>query len=97
MAVEPKHIRADELIADPGAVMERVTRNREQIVVEQEGDIYILLKPIRRAAKRRRAKLGCDVEAFRRAAGSWRGIIDIDRLKADIAASRGSNRPPAVL
>jgi predicted DNA-binding antitoxin AbrB/MazE fold protein len=29
-----------------------------------------------------------DIEAFRRSAGSWRGLVDADRLIADIYESR---------
>jgi prevent-host-death family protein len=33
-------------------------------------------------------------EAFLAAAGGWRGLIDPEKFKEDIAAARGSDRPP---
>jgi hypothetical protein len=34
-----------------------------------------------------------DIEAMLSSAGAWRGIVDAEQLKADIRASRGSDRP----
>jgi hypothetical protein len=35
-----------------------------------------------------------DIEAFRRSAGSWRGLVDADRLIADIYESRLTGTRP---
>lgn len=36
-------------------------------------------------------------QAVLAAAGSWEGLVDVDQLKAQIKAARGSHRPPVKL
>jgi hypothetical protein len=37
------------------------------------------------------------IEATMSAAGSWKGLIDVDKFKAEMKAARGSKRPPVEL
>lgn len=97
MAAEPKHIDVEELIADPSAVMDRVTENNEEIVVDRNGEGIVVLKPIRRAAVRRRGKSRAGIEAALSAAGGWKGLVDADALKEELYSSRGSDRPSYTL
>ncbi len=53
-----------------------------------------------RTGKRHRGKTPTeeDLEAFRSAAGGWRGVVDVDKLVKDIYESRRiSTRPPVEL
>lgn len=52
-----------------------------------------------RTGKRcRKAATAEDLEAFRSAAGGWRGVVDVDKLVKDIYESRRiSTRPPVEL
>lgn len=52
-----------------------------------------------RTGKRcRKAATAEDREAFRSAAGGWRGVVDVDKLVKDIYESRRiSTRPPVEL
>ena len=43
-------------------------------------------------AASRGAKATADMEAFRAAAGSWKGTVDGEQLKKDIQEARGSDR-----
>ena len=45
-----------------------------------------------RAASRGASKATADMEAFRAAAGSWKGTVDGEQLKKDIQEARGSDR-----
>jgi hypothetical protein len=45
-----------------------------------------------RVGSREVSKATADMEAFRAAAGSWKGTVDGEQLKKDIQEARGSDR-----
>jgi hypothetical protein len=46
--------------------------------------------------KKKREFTKADYEAFKAAAGSWKGLIDVEQFKADNYASRRLSRRPSV-
>ncbi len=88
----------EEFASNLEDVFERVARERKAIVVEKRNGIRAVLKPAPiKATGRRRGRSVDSGEAFEAAFGGWKGIVDGDRLKKDVAASRGSRRPPVKL
>ena len=79
-------------------VVERAQRSNEPIIL-RFGDRPVakitLLRPEKRGPLRERTQQ--DYEEFLSTFGAWQGDIDIDRLKADLKAARGSDRPPVDL
>jgi hypothetical protein len=68
-----------------------LTRDHEQLAV-------VMPVSVRPAKRRRKAPSAEDLEAFRSAAGGWKGIVDVDKLVEDIYESRRiSTRPPVEL
>ena len=68
-------------------------------LLKRDHESIALLTPVATAAKPRKkqGKTKADYEAFRAAAGSW-SDMDVEKFKADIAASRRfSTRPPVKL
>jgi hypothetical protein len=79
---------------------EEVEASGEPYVLRRDREDLAVVVPVSnsdRRPRRPRAKTREDLEAFRSAAGSWRGF-DVDRFLADNAASReASVRPPVEL
>jgi hypothetical protein len=105
MASEPLPLDIDdkpELLR----LAEEVNATGEGRPLRRGNRIVAVLMPVTEA--KRKAKTGrkrgparkriteADIEAFRAAAGSWKGV-DVDRFMADIYASRQSSRPPVDL
>ena len=95
---KPEHITFDEFAANLSAVFERVVCDQETVVVERNG-VAAEFRPAEAAGPRQRqAKSQADGEAFLSSAGGWKGLVDTEKLKADIYASRRiSTRPPVEL
>jgi hypothetical protein len=56
------------------------------------------MESIMKRPKAKRTRTKADYEAFRAAAGGWKGLIDTDKLIADIYESRRlSTKPPVEL
>lgn len=80
---------------------EEVRRSNTPRLNRQAGEDLAILIPVSHPSKttrRGRKKTAVDYEAFRSAAGSWKGLVDADELIENIYESRGnSTRPPANL
>ncbi|MBI4493911.1 MAG: hypothetical protein HY690_14055 [Chloroflexi bacterium] len=78
---------------------EEVRGTNEPRLLRRDGEDLAILMPARRSPKRpRRAKTRADHEAFLSSLGGWEGVVDTDRLIADIYESRRrSTRPPVEL
>ena len=93
-------IALDELARDVTRILDRVERDHETVVVERGGSDVAVITPAQAGARRRgrRPRTQADQEAFLATAGAWRGLVDTEQLKADVAASRRlSSRPPVAL
>lgn len=100
MAKKLKHLPFDEFAANVGSVLARVVGEKETVVVETPEGARAVVKPFptKRARRRGRVITDADYEAFLSSAGSWKGIVDTDKLVADIYESRRlSSRPPVEL
>ena len=81
-------------------LVEEMRKDDEPRVLRRGGEDVAILTPLKHPARRRavRAKTSADHEAFLSSAGSWDGIVDTDKLVADIYESRRrSSRPPVDL
>lgn len=80
-------------------LVEEVERTREPRALTRAGEIVAVIAPAGRSAtRRRRERTREDYEAFRAAAGGWKGLVDADKLIEDTYESRRkSSRPPVEL
>jgi hypothetical protein len=91
----------DEFARDVAGVLDRIVRDHETVVVERGGSDAVVVRPEAPQPGHRRGRRPrtlADREAFLATAGAWNGLVDTERLKADVAASRRlSSRPPVEL
>jgi len=80
-------------------LVEEVRTTRRPHVLRKNSEDMAVLMPVTRARhKIKRARTKGDYEAFRAAAGGWKGLVDTDKLVADIYESRRiSTKPPVEL
>ena len=79
-------------------IVEEIRSSRESIVLRLEDEDVAVLLPLPTPTRSpRRVLTQAEIDAVMSAAGSWKGLVDIDRLKAEWKAARGSNRPPIEL
>ncbi len=81
-------------------IAEEVRTTRTPRMLRRDSEDMAVLMPITstRKHKARRTKTKADYEAFRTAAGGWKGLVDTDKLIADIYESRrNSTKPPVEL
>lgn len=81
-------------------LVEELRKGDEPRVLRRDSEDLAILTPVKGLSKRRakRAKNKTAYEAFLSSAGSWKGIVDTDKLVADIYESRRrSSRPPVEL
>ncbi|MGH2534543.1 MAG: hypothetical protein ACRDJW_19940 [Thermomicrobiales bacterium] len=79
-------------------VAEEARETNEPIVIQTNGEDIAVITPIdRQGQPHRRPPTQEQIDAVMAAAGSWKGLIDVDELKAQWRAARGSNRPPVEL
>lgn len=80
-------------IEDLRLAVRRVEATEEPVVVSLDGEEVVLGPrsswPDRRTPEQRAA----DDDAFRSAAGGWKGLIDPDEFKKQVREGRSSNRP----
>jgi hypothetical protein len=75
-------------------IAEEVRASREPVVLRTGEEDLALVIPVESAGDGyRRPITEEDDTASRSAFGGWRGIVDAEQLKRDIAESRGSDRP----
>lgn len=100
MARKLKCIPFDEFANNLGSIFDRVVAGNETVVVETSEGARAVVKPFpsKKARGRGRVITDADYEAFLSSAGSWKGVVDTDKLVADIYESRRlSSRPPVEL
>ncbi len=80
-------------------IAEEVHESQEPIVLRSDGEELAVLMPIDASGRRGKRRLSqSDDDAVMSAAGSWQDLIDdVDKLKAELKAARGSNRLPVDL
>jgi len=82
-------------------LVEEVRASNEPRLLTRDHERLAVVMPVSvRPPERRRGKTPTaeDLEAFRSAAGGWRGVVDVDKLVKDIYESRRiSTRPPVDL
>lgn len=78
---------------------EEVRRTAVPRLLRRDNEDLAILMPAKPAVPRKGKKLmsKADYDAFRSAFGGWKGIVDSDTLKSDLASERGSDRPPVGL
>ena len=80
-------------------LVEEVRTTRRPHILRKNSEDLAVLMPVTSARHRnKRARTRADYEAFRAAAGGWKGLVDTDKLVDDIYESRKiSTRPPIEL
>lgn len=71
-------------------IAEEVRRTNRPRVLRRADEDVAVISPVRKAAKRSpfKPKSQADIDAFLSSAGGWKGIVDADKLREDIDASR---------
>lgn len=71
-------------------IAEEVRTTRKPRMLRRDNENVAVLMPVTSTRRRKasRAKTKADYEAFRAAAGGWEGLVDPDKLIADIYESR---------
>ncbi|HLH62612.1 MAG TPA: hypothetical protein VKV20_13090 [Ktedonobacteraceae bacterium] len=99
MQEEIKHIdisRLPELIR----IVDEMLASKEPRILSRDDEDVAVLMPVASAPEHpiEEQKSKADYEAFLASAGSWKGLIDPDKLIADIYESRRlSTKPPVEL
>jgi hypothetical protein len=77
-------------------IAEEVEATKTPRKLKRENKTVAVIMPVVKAtAKQKREKTNADYEAFKSAAGGWKDLVDIEKLKQDIYESRSiSTRPP---
>src|SRR5437667_12481910 len=80
-------------------IAEEVEATKTPRELKRQNKTVAVIIPARKpSAQKKRAKTKADYEAFKSAAGGWKDLVDIDKLKQDISESRKiSTRPPIEL
>jgi hypothetical protein len=80
-------------------LVEEVRTTRRPHILRKNSEDLAVLMPVTPARHRnKRVRTKADYEAFRAAAGGWKGLVDTDKLIADIYESRRiSTKPPVEL
>ncbi len=80
-------------------IVEQVRRTKTPRVLSRRKKPLAILRPLESTPKNARSrKSKADEKAFLSSAGGWRDLVDTEKLKEDIDASRRiSYRPPVAL
>ena len=84
------------LLRDPRA-LERARSLHRPVILRCDDVEVAKIIPLRTTANTSNRRTKQDYEEFLSTLGAWQPDIDIDRLKAELKASRGSRRPPVDL
>ncbi len=78
---------------------EEVQATKQPRVLTRGGEELVEMRPLMPVVKRslKRPKTQADLEAFRSAAGGWKGLVDPEAFKAAIMSARASDRLPVDL
>lgn len=99
MQKELKHIDISNL-PDLLRIVEEVQTTQQPRILSRDSEDMAILLPVTHKSKKRMKseRTEEDYEAFLAAAGSWKGLVDADKLIADIYESRNlSTKPPVEL
>ena len=77
-------------------LVEDMRRTDEPRLLRLGDEDVAILAPVNRRGRRPRKRTKKDREAFLASAGSWAGLVDTEKLKADIAESRRQSIRPRV-
>ncbi len=77
-------------------LVEDMRRTDEPRLLRLGDEDVAILSPIKKRGRRKRERTQEDREAFLASAGSWEGLVDTEKLKADIAESRRISIRPRV-
>jgi hypothetical protein len=97
-----KEMRSIDISSVPDMVRiaEEVRTSGRPRILRRNGEDMAMVIPIAQGHKRntKRTRTQADYDAFLSAAGGWKGLIDADKLLADIYESRElSTKPPIEL
>ena len=78
---------------------EEVQTTKQPRVLTHDGKELVEVRPVMPVARGslKSSKTQADLEAFRSAAGGWKGLVDPEALKEHIKTTRSSDRPPVTL
>jgi hypothetical protein len=99
MQEEVKHIDISH-VPELMRIVEEMLASRQPRILSRDDEDVAVLMPVASAPEPplQQEKTRADYEAFLSAAGSWNGLIDPDKLIADIYESRKlSTKPPIEL
>jgi hypothetical protein len=79
-------------------IAEEVQMTRTPRILRRDSEDVAVLMPVAptRKNKTKHAKTKASYEAFRMAAGGWKGLVDTDKLIDDIYESRRISTKPAI-
>jgi len=80
---------------DLARLAEEVRASMQPRYLEKDGQALAMVTPVVPRRSHRRAKTASDEAAFLASAGSWKGLVDGEQLKRDLAESRRIPPRPA--
>lgn len=97
MQREVKHIDISN-VPELMRIVEEMLASRQPRILSRDDEDVAVLMPVASPPEPtvQQEKTGADYEAFLSAAGSWNGLIDPDKLIADIYESRKLSKKPPV-
>jgi len=87
-------------VPDMVRIAEEVQTSGRPRILRRNGEDMVIVIPIAHGRKRgtRRARTQANYDAFLLSAGGWKGLVDGDKLLADIYESRElSTKPPIMI
>ena len=78
------------------SLAERVRSTGQRLLLQRGNEPIAAVVPVR-ARRRELTPSAADVAASKSAAGGWKGLVDGSKLKRELYAARGSDRPPVEL
>jgi hypothetical protein len=82
-------------LPDLARLAREVRRTNTPMVLRENGEDLAVLSPAR--PKRRKGKVVTQADIDAALAASWVGLVDAERLKRELDAARGDDRPPVRL
>jgi antitoxin (DNA-binding transcriptional repressor) of toxin-antitoxin stability system len=78
------------------SLAEQVRSTGQRLVLRRHNEPIAAVVPVRRRSPCFRPS-PADIAASKAAAGGWKGLVDSRKLKRDVYAARGTDRPPVDL
>jgi hypothetical protein len=83
---------------DLARLAEEVARTRTTRILQRGDEDIAVLSPARPKRRLKGKRVSeADIAASRAAAGSWKGLVDTERLKRELDAARSDSSPPVEL